>query len=94
MKEEFEANGVERVAVWRKGIDTRRFSPRFQSDAMRARLSGGHPEAPLLIYVGRLAVEKRLTDLKAILEYHPSARLAFVGAGPAEQELKVYFSGQ
>ena len=28
---------------------------------MRARLTGGSPESPLLIYVGRLGTQKRLT---------------------------------
>ena len=35
--------------------------------AMRARLTAGSPESPLLIYVGRLGIEKRLRDLKAVL---------------------------
>ena len=37
----------------------------------RIRLTDGHPEAPLLIYVGRLGVEKRLRDLKDVLARLP-----------------------
>jgi len=93
LKEELQAQGIQRVKVWRKGIDTIRFNPRFKSDATRAMLSGGHPEAPLLIYVGRLAVEKRLEDLVPVLKAHPTARLALVGGGPAEKQLKKAFAG-
>lgn len=34
---------------------------------MRTRLSQGHPEAPLLIYVGRLGSEKKLQRIKGVL---------------------------
>ena len=34
---------------------------------MRSRLSQGHPEAPLLVYVGRLGAEKRLQRIKLVL---------------------------
>ena len=54
MKEEMEANGVERVQVWRKGVDTEKFNRKFKSQEMRAELSDGDTEAPLLLYVGRL----------------------------------------
>ena len=37
----------------------------------RTMLTDGHPEAPLLIYVGRLGVEKRLRDLKDVLAKLP-----------------------
>ena len=42
------------VDVWRKGVDTNMFHPRHRCAAMRERLSGGHPAAPILVYVGRL----------------------------------------
>lgn len=93
MKEEMEANGVSRVEVWRKGVDTEVFNPAFKSEAMRAELSDGHPEDPLLIYVGRLGSEKRLQDLREVLGAIPEARLAIVGKGPAEAELKDLFKG-
>lgn len=93
MKEELEANGIERVEVWRKGIDTNVFNPTFTSTEMRNRLSDGHPEDPLLLYVGRLGSEKCLTDLKDVLARIPNARLALVGKGPQMEELKEYFKG-
>lgn len=55
---------------------------------MRDRLTKGHPSDPLLIYVGRLGREKGLSRLVRVLEENPTCRLAFVGGGPAEGELK------
>jgi sulfoquinovosyltransferase len=61
--------------------------------AMRARLTAGNPESPLLIYVGRLGTEKRLRDLKAVLDRLPEARLAIVGKGPDMEPLQAHFAG-
>ena len=50
----------------------------------RTMLTDGHPEAPLLIYVGRLGVEKRLRDLKDVLAKLPEVSdnvLCFPGPG-------------
>ena len=40
--------------VWQRGVDTEEFHPRHRSEAMRARMSGGRPEGPILVYIGRL----------------------------------------
>jgi sulfoquinovosyltransferase len=68
---------------------------------MRHLLSEGNPHLPLLLYVGRLGVEKKIDRLKKLFDQNPSIRLAIVGTGPAESSLKrlfagypVYFSGQ
>lgn len=45
---------AERIQVWQRGVDTVRFNPSYRCDEMRGRLSEGHPEAPLLVHVGRL----------------------------------------
>ncbi len=45
---------AERIEVWQRGVDTVRFNPSYRCDAMRADLTDGHPEAPLLVHVGRL----------------------------------------
>lgn len=44
------------------------FNPRHKSASMRSRMSEGHPEAPLLVYVGRLGAEKNTEALKDILQ--------------------------
>jgi glycosyltransferase involved in cell wall biosynthesis len=46
-----------------------------------------------LIYVGRLAPEKGIERLKAVLREVPGARLAIVGDGPARRDLEREFAG-
>lgn len=94
MKEELESNGIPRVDVWRKGIDTERFHPSFYSTQMRELMSDGNPSDFLMVYVGRLGAEKRLKDIRAMLEKMPNARLCIVGTGPQKEELEEYFAGQ
>jgi len=91
MKEQLVANGIKRVDVWRKGIDTVRFHPKFKTDEMRHRMTDGNPNDFLMVYVGRLGFEKRIKDIRPILEKMPNARLAIVGKGPQEEELIKYF---
>lgn len=87
--------GVPRVDLWPKAVDTRTYHPGARSEKMRARLSQGHPEAPLLLYVGRLSKEKNLNDLLEPIRRlsDTGARLAFVGSGPAQEELEEMFAG-
>ena len=59
-----QAPPAHQVEVWTTGVCSDTFHPRFRSADMRARLSGGHPEAPLLLSVGRLGNEKNLKFLK------------------------------
>lgn len=60
---------------------------------MRARLTDGHPEDKLLLYVGRLAAEKEVERCRDILQALPGVRLAIVGDGPHGQKLEQYFAG-
>lgn len=83
--------GIQRVRLWPKAVDTERYHPRNRSEEMRELLSGGNPDDPLMIYVGRLSFEKRLEWLYEPLTTIPGVRLAFVGSGPAEQFLKQKF---
>jgi glycosyltransferase involved in cell wall biosynthesis len=85
--------GVHNVGLWRRGVDAEKFNPRFRSAEMRQRLSGGHPDDPILLYVGRLSSEKRLEMLKPVLEQIPNVRLALVGDGPAREDLQTAFAG-
>jgi sulfoquinovosyltransferase len=82
------------IEVWKKGVCSDTFHPRFRCAQMRARLAGGAPPgAPLLLSVGRLGSEKNLAFLKGVLARVPGARLAFVGDGPAAAELRELFAG-
>lgn len=60
---------------------------------MRSRLSQGHPEDPLLLYVGRVSAEKQIDQIKPVLEAIPQARLAIVGDGPNRETLEAHFAG-
>ena len=44
----------QRIDVWQQAVDTDVFNPVFRSAEMRARMSGGRPDAVILTYVGRL----------------------------------------
>lgn len=93
MQTELTEHGIERVAVWQRGVDTELFQPGLASLEMRSRLTQGHPKAPLLLYVGRLSAEKEIDRIKPILEAIPHARLALVGDGPYRADLEQHFAG-
>ena len=92
MMEELSEHGIERVALWQRGVDTELFRPQLRSQQMRDHLSQGHPEDPLLLYVGRVSAEKQIDEIKPILEAIPGARLAIVGDGPSREQLEKYFA--
>ena len=93
MADQLAAHGIQRVALWPGGVDTARFRPERRSAAMRERLSGGYPDRPLLLYVGRLSPEKDLERLKPMLQALPEARLALVGDGPHHKAIQQHFAG-
>lgn len=91
-KRQLESHDFERVAVWGRGVDTQRFHPDHRRASDRRRLMGdGH--GPLLLYVGRLAMEKRITWLRPMMDLLPGASLAIVGDGPQRGELEELFAG-
>jgi sulfoquinovosyltransferase len=91
--QEFQRHRIPRCDVWQKGINTTRFHPSFYSTDMRKRMTAGHVTDFLIVYIGRLGTEKRVKDLRSILETMPdNARLCIVGTGPEEQELHAYFN--
>ncbi|MCY0881786.1 MAG: glycosyltransferase family 1 protein, partial [Firmicutes bacterium] len=94
VKEEIVAHGIKRVQVWRRGVDLNLFSPRMRDRAMRDRLTQGHPERIVGLYVGRIAAEKGLRDLLPLAAAVPEMQLAFVGEGPAMSILKGKFPPQ
>jgi glycosyltransferase involved in cell wall biosynthesis len=97
MQQALTEHAIERVEVWQKGVDTVTFRPDLRSDAMRSRLTQGHtdrhPDAPILIYIGRLSAEKEIDRIKPVLEAIPGARLALVGDGPHREDLEKHFAG-
>jgi glycosyltransferase involved in cell wall biosynthesis len=85
--------GVRKVALWGRGVDSDRFNPRHYDADMRYALTGGAPDGPLMLYVGRLSKEKRLQDLRPVLDQVPGVRLAIVGDGPERAALEAVFAG-
>jgi glycosyltransferase involved in cell wall biosynthesis len=86
-------HGIERVDLWQRGVDTEMFQPHLVSKQMRSRLSQGNPDAPLLLYVGRVSAEKQIDEIKPVLEAIPNARLAIVGDGPHREAMETHFAG-
>lgn len=87
--------GFRNLALWPKAVDTVGYHPDKFSPAMRNQLTDGNPDAPLLIYVGRMSAEKNLAILADVMpllrQKVPGARLAMVGAGPQLEQLKKRF---
>ena len=86
--------GFERLHVIGRGVDSRRFAPDWRSLELRHRWSpdGG----PVLLYVGRIAVEKNVE--LALLAYRmaraevPTTRMIVVGDGPRRAALAREFA--
>lgn len=78
-------HGIERVDLWRRGVDTSLFSPALRSRSLRAAYA--RPEEKLVVYVGRLAAEKQVENLK-VLHDMPGVRLLIVGDGPERAALQ------
>ena len=93
MMQELTAHGIERVDLWQRGVDTELFHPDLACEEMRSRLSQGHPQSPLLLYVGRLSAEKEIERIKPVLEAIPNSHLALVGDGPHRLALEKHFAG-
>lgn len=62
MQDELTRNrcAAETLDVWQRGVDTQLFHPRHRTTAMRARMSDGHPDDTILIYIGRLGAGESL----------------------------------
>jgi len=86
-------HNFERVEIWRGGVDVELYNPNKRSQEMRMRLSDNEPDRPLLLYIGRVSVEKRIDRLLPILKMFSEARLAIVGDGPYRAELEEIFAG-
>ena len=86
------AYGIDDVRLWPKAVDTESFTPAARTREMRSLLSDGHPDDPLVIFVGRISAEKSVDRCVPIVEEVrkrvPNARLAFVGEGPLYDELR------
>jgi phosphatidylinositol alpha 1,6-mannosyltransferase len=77
--------GIDRLRLWARGVDAERFSPSRRSAEWRTRMA---PNDEVVIgYVGRLAPEKQVDDLRALVGI-PGTRLVIVGDGPSRHDLE------
>ena len=65
-----------RIDVWPQAVDTDIFNPRFRSSEMRERMTEGNPDAPILVYVGRLGAGALFCLLSS---FWPSIRAILCG---------------
>jgi phosphatidylinositol alpha 1,6-mannosyltransferase len=87
--------GVLDVELWRRGVDTARFTPAKRDAAWRAAVAGctreGQP-VKVIGYVGRLAAEKQVEDLRVLADI-PGTKLVIVGDGPMRAQLAAQLPG-
>ena len=95
------ALGFSAVETLSHGVDCDLFHPRKRSDALR-RLWQPNEDVPILLYVGRIAAEKNISQLLASYrrwrQRGGEAKLVLVGDGPLRASLErqypeVYFAG-
>jgi glycosyltransferase involved in cell wall biosynthesis len=99
---DLEGMGFTNLRVVARGVDTARFDPAKRSEALRLSWRAS-PDAPVAIYVGRLAAEKNLDALvmawAAMRARRRDMRLVLVGDGPMRNKLEerlpdAIFAGQ
>ncbi|MDO6386139.1 glycosyltransferase family 1 protein [Uliginosibacterium sp. 31-12] len=83
--------GLSGAQVLGRGVDTRLFAPSRRSQALRSQWGAGEHDL-VVMNVGRLAPEKNLglaaAAFDAIQLQQPSARMVWVGDGPARRALE------
>eukprot|EP00026_Physarum_polycephalum_P009026 Phypoly_transcript_09136.p1 GENE.Phypoly_transcript_09136~~Phypoly_transcript_09136.p1 ORF type:complete len:392 (-),score=52.67 Phypoly_transcript_09136:157-1332(-) len=91
MGKELSDHGVSNdLAVWRKGVDTELFHPCKGSPEIRSKLMPDTSKI-LLLYAGRLSLEKGLPLLAKVLEdrrIKGKVHLALIGDGPIRKDLE------
>ena len=83
--------GFRNLTVLSRGVDTRQFGPERRQFSLRSSWGVG-PDDPVVLHVGRLAVEKNYALIfrafAAIRAVQPRCRFVLVGDGPLRAELQ------
>ena len=82
MKDELTQHGLDRLVVWARGVDTDLFNP------LRRLPETDTAERPVMLYAGRVAVEK---NIEAFLALPVSGSKVIVGDGPASAKLEAAY---
>ncbi|RDW22092.1 glycosyltransferase family 4 protein [Oceanobacillus chungangensis] len=82
---------IHHLHVLQRGVDTKNRHPRYYDIEMRNRLTNGDKSKKLLIFVGRLAIEKEIHKIKPLLDARDDISLAIIGDGPAKNDLMNVF---
>jgi phosphatidylinositol alpha 1,6-mannosyltransferase len=88
---DLEQSGVKNVRLWKRGVDLVNFTPARRDESLRSNIAGGKDKL-IVGYVGRIANEKRIDDLK-ILDQQEDIQLVIVGDGPAAPRIKKELPG-
>lgn len=86
-KEYLQELGVDRLAMWGRGVDAEQFHPRHRSPQLRTTWLSPNAHRVLVGYVGRLAPEKRVEALR-VIQSDPRSQLVVIGDGPQRSELE------
>lgn len=86
-----EEQGFHHVRRLARAVDTRQFHSDFRDEALRTQWNA-HPEAPVVLSVGRIAAEKNLElavrSFRSLQRDRPQARMVWVGDGPERAALQ------
>jgi glycosyltransferase involved in cell wall biosynthesis len=88
---ELKALGIEHARLLRRAVDTTLFHPSYRDASLRQQW-GASANAPVVLYVGRIAAEKNLelavSAFRAMQQQVPQVRYVWVGDGPARAALQ------
>jgi len=83
---ELKSLDVPEVYLWQRGVNNELFHPNKRSESLR-KYWDPTGKRTIIGFVGRLAKEKRISDLK-YLDQNPANLLIITGDGPASEKLK------
>ena len=87
--------GMNRVAVWGRGVDLDLYHPnrKFEPETAELRAKYAPNGERIVGYVGRLAAEKQVHRMAELFDL-PNTRFVIVGDGPERKKLEADFAGK